>query len=212
MKAPSILVCILMSPSVLLCGEYTGTVYSDHSGPSGHGTGYLRLATGSKLARIHYQKPIDAYFASPTCREVGAIWRVWTTRISPRTEELARVHCDGRVDVPVHSAWQATRDYIKAVALGAGQLIGYQPGRRGPIFVTMDQIQVDVSGYLDFGASGMCLDMKERVNRKTVVIGSTADCYFEPDIDFIVEEHGSGDWRVTSVVAKPAPKPRSGRH
>lgn len=103
----------------------------------------------------------------------------------------------------MHSAWIAARNYIKTVAQDAGYELGFQPGRRSPIIVKMDGVEVDISGYLNFGASGMCLEMKGRVNAKTIIIESSADCYFGPDyyLDFAVEQVAPAAWRVTSVKA-----------
>lgn len=198
--------CLLGIGSTILGRDLSGTVYSDHSGPSGRGTGIVRLATSTGLISIHYQKPIHGDFLSDNCRHLGALWTVrtalWTTRPEQKSleiEELVRVHCNGRVDVPVHSAWLAALDYIKEAAHRAGYELVFQPNRFGPINVNMDGINVDVSGYLNFPGNGMCLEVKERVSKATVVIESSADCFFQPDIEFTTKQTGPNMWAVTSV-------------
>ena len=52
-KLGLIFACILiMNPSTLLCRELTGTVYADHSGRSGNGTGEVQLSTKTGLVPI----------------------------------------------------------------------------------------------------------------------------------------------------------------
>jgi hypothetical protein len=195
--------CLLGIGSTILGRDLSGTVYSDHSGPSGNGTGIVTLATSTGLISIHYQKPIHQDFLGDNCRHLGALWTVrtapWTARPEQKSlemEELVRARCNGRVDVPVHSAWLATLNYIKEAAHHAGHELGFRPNRFGPINVNMDGINVDVSGYLNFPGNGMCLEVKERVSKATVVIESSADCAFQPDIEFTAKQTGPNTWAV----------------
>lgn len=191
---------LIASPSTLLCRQLEGVVYSDHSGPSGHGTGMLELATQIGLVPVHYQKPFRNDFAKiGQCWEVGAIWTVWTSGGPRGGDELVKAHCMGRLDEPIHSAWLATRAYIEAAARQAGYPPGFQIGRRGPLEVEMNGLKVDAYGYLSFGMSGMCLEMKRRLNPKTIIIASSADCYFWPELDFTAEQIDSTNWRVKTV-------------
>ena len=195
----------LMNPSVLLCRTLTGIVYSDHSGPSANGTGELELATQTGLIRIHYQKPIREDFSKTTCREVGAVWTVQTDgNRELREDELVRAHCDGNVDAAVHGAWIGVKSYIEKAAKDGGYALGYQPDRRGPIQVEMDGRKVEISGYLNFATTGMCLEMHDRLNAGTIVIESSADCYFYPDLDFTVARVTQTLWRVVNVKAVEA--------
>jgi len=192
---------LLLSHGVLCGRELTGVVYSDHSGVSGHGTGRLGLATKTGLVSLHYQKPVKQRFSNASCEDLGAIWIVRTELIDPTGEELVSARCDGGLDVQVHSAWMAVRNYIKSVAEAVGQTLGYKPGRRGPVPVDMNGNKVDISGYLNFGVSGMCLEVNRRIDSKTIIIRSSADCYFYPDLDFRVTETTPTLWRVISVEA-----------
>jgi len=204
LRSSLIATCILIaSPSTLLCEELTGVVYSDHSGPSANGVGEVQLSTKTGLVAISYQKPIKMDSADHRCYEVGAIW---TVQFEPQTYELVRVHCVGKLDTDVHSAWMAVRNYIKAVAKAAGQDLGYQPNRRGPVNAKMGEVEIDLSGYLNFGSTGMCLEMKQHIDNNTILIESSADCYLIPDIDFRVEQIRPTAWEVTSVKAVPPPK------
>jgi len=99
----------------------------------------------------------------------------------------------------VHAAWLATKDHIEAAAREVGYTPGFQIGRRGPLEVDMDGLKVDLFGYLSFGVSGMCLEMKKRVDSKTIIIASSADCYFWPDLDFTVEQIDPTIWRVRTI-------------
>lgn len=152
------------------------------------------------MVPIHYQKPIKQDFSDEKCWELGAIWTV-QTRSLDGMDELVRAHCLGNVETEVRSAWMAVRGFIKAVAAAAGQEPGYQPKRRGPVNVKMGEVQIDLAGYLDFGSTGMCLEMKQRVDNKAIIITSSADCYFIPDLDFRVEQIRPTAWEVTSVRA-----------
>jgi hypothetical protein len=188
----------------VLSRTVTGIVYSDHSGPSGHGTGELELATKTGLIRIHYQKPIQQDFSKATCQEVGAIWTVRTRgRDALGDDELIRAHCDGRVDPAVHGAWIGAKSYIEKIAKDSGYTLGYQPDRRGPVEVEMGGRKVEISGYLNFATTGMCLEMHARLNAHTIIIESSADCYFDPDLDFTVERITQTVWGVVSVKAAP---------
>jgi hypothetical protein len=189
-----------MNPSPLLGRDLTGVVYSDHSGASANGAGVVQLSTKTGLVDIHYGKPIKANFSDGRCREVGAVWTVEIERLV-ETDELIKAHCTGKLDNDVHSSWMAVRAYIEGVAKAAGQELGYQPNRRGTVKVKMGEIEIDLSGYLNFGSTGMCLEMKERTDSNTIVIESSADCLFIPDLDFKVEQAPPGVWRVTSVSA-----------
>jgi hypothetical protein len=203
MKWVLILSYVLMTnPATLLCRELSGTVYSDHSGPSGHGTGMLRLATQNGVINVYYQKPIRNDFSKiDTCWQVGAIWTVWTSGSTTGEQELIKAHCTGELNEAVHAAWLATKDYIEAAAREAGYAPGFKVGRRGPLEVDMNGLKVDVFGFLSFGMSGMCLEMKQRVDPKTIIVGSSADCYFWPELDFTVEQIDSTIWQVKAIKA-----------
>jgi hypothetical protein len=195
MKSILIATCFFLgSPGFLFGRELTGTLYSDHSGPSGRGTGILVLATKTGLVALHYQKPVKQRFTKSSCQDVGAIWTV-----RAEGEELVSASCNGIIDIKVHSAWMAVRSYIQSTAEAAGQTMGYRPDRRGPVRVEMDGIDVDLSGYLNFGASGMCLEMDRRVDSKTIVIRSSGDCYFYPQLGFTVHEGSPNLWHVLGI-------------
>jgi hypothetical protein len=195
MKLVLIATCFFVWNHGCLFGrEVTGVVYSDHSGPSGHGTGKVQLSTKAGLVSFHYQKPVKQRFSNPNCGDVGAIWTV-----RAEDNELISVRCDGLLDERVHSAWMAVRNYIRSIAETAGHTLGYKPNRPRPLRVRMSGIDVDISGYLDFGESGMCLDMYKRVDSKSIIIRSSADCYFYPNLDFRVEEASPNTWRVVEV-------------
>ena len=187
--------CLVVFSTPSISRELTGVVYSDHSGPSAHGVGHLSLATKGGLAEIDYAKPIEGRFSTMTCWELGAIWTVWTGQ-TDAGEELIRAQCNGAVDEAVHSAWNAAHDYIDTTARAAGHETGFQPNRRGPIFVTLKEVKVELSGYLQFPGRGMCLEVKERVNRSTVIIATSADCYFYPGVNFVVERISPSAWSV----------------
>src|SRR5665213_1608875 len=138
----SFVICFLGISSTLLGRDLSGTVYSDHSGPSGAGTGIVELATRTGLISIHYQKPFPGDFSADTCSHLGAIWTVRTEKNS--LEELVGAHCNGRVDVPVHSAWMATLDYVKAAVHRAGFELGFQPNkpRSSRQIVNMDGLDI----------------------------------------------------------------------
>jgi hypothetical protein len=193
---------LIVAPSPLFCRDLAGVVYSDHSGPSAQGTGVVALSTKLGLVNIHYQKPIKQDFSSDRCWDVGAVWSVKTKQVGEH-EELIRAHCTGKMDADVHSAWIAVRNYIRSVANAVGEDLGYQATRRRPVTVKMGDVSVDVAGYLDFGASGMCLDLRRRINSSTIVINSSADCHFNPDLAFRVEQIQPDVWQVSSV--QPAP-------
>jgi hypothetical protein len=198
---------LLMNPPILFCRTLTGIVYSDHSGPSGNGTGELELSTKAGLIRIHYQKPIPQDFRTQRCREVGAIWTVQTGKSGILEEdELVRAHCDGKVDAAVRGAWIGAKSYIEKAAKDSGYTLGYQPDRRGPAQVDMGGRKVEISGYLNFATTGMCLEMHDRLNASTIVIESSADCYFYPDLEFTVERVTQTVWRVINVKAVDATK------
>jgi hypothetical protein len=192
-------VCILLTVGIARGRELRGVVYWDHSGLSGHSVGELGLSTKTGIVSIEYGKPFRHMFASAGCRDIGAVWSVRTEPSDGNGEELVSAACDGSVDAPVHSAWLAVRDYIKSVAEAAGYTPGFQPGRQGPLLVQMNTIKVDVYGYLTFSVTGMCLEMGKRVNRDTIVIRSSADCYFDRDLEFRVVQVKPNVWRVDSV-------------
>jgi hypothetical protein len=203
MKYGLIITCVLLSnPAMLVCRELTGTVYSEHSGPSGRGTGFVKLSTNVGIVSIRYQKPIQGDLKSQACYELGAIWTVDTKRLDGE-DELVRVRCDGRLDTHVHSAWLAVLRYLQNVAESDGQKIGFDRNRRGPVTVNIDDVRADISGYLNFPGNGMCLEVKNRTDTKRIVITSSAECYFTPDLDFTVELVGSSEWHVTGVRAVP---------
>jgi hypothetical protein len=191
--------CILIvNPSQLPSRELTGVVYSNHSGPSANGAGRVQLSTKTALVGIHYQKPIKLDSSDHRCYEVGAVWTVQTSQ-----SELLKAHCAGKLDEDVHSAWMAVRSYIKTVANGVGQELGYQPSRRGPVRARMGEVDVDLAGYLNFGSTGMCLEMKEHIDGNAIIIESSADCYFIPELEFRVERTLQATWQVTRVKAAP---------
>ncbi len=199
--------CMLLAVGTAHGRELTGVVYWDHGGPTGHATGMLGIATRTGIVPIHYQKPYKARFASSSCTDVGAIWTVRMQPIDGGGEELESASCAGSVDVPIHSAWLAVKSYITSTAEAAGYKLGFQLGRRGPLPARMNGINVDLFGYLSFGLSGMCLEMSKQVNRETIVIRSSSDCYFDPDLEFRVIEVQTNVWRVDSVKAIDPERP-----
>jgi hypothetical protein len=195
-----------LTSSISLCRELTGAVYWDHSGPSAAGTGYVQLSTESGLVVLHYPKPVKTEFSDKTCDELGAIWTVQTKQSSRATEELVSTKCDGGLNTSVHGAWLAVREFIRVAAESAGYTVGYDPNRRGPIRMRLAQVETDVSGYLNFGSTGMCLEIRTQADQR-IVIKSSGDCYFWPDLYFTVERDASSVWRVTSVAEDPTERP-----
>jgi hypothetical protein len=210
--------CLIAIRPVVLGRDLTGVVYSDHSGLSGNGVGWVRLATPAGLIKIHYQKPIKSSFTDDRCWEVGAIWTVRTGRETPGTEELVSAGCEGRVDPQVQSAWIAVRDYIKALAEAAGYQLGYQANRPGPSILKLNNVEFDISGYLDFSSTGTCLEMKRRTGDGAVIIGSSAACSFNirspvggtsyPDIEFVTRKSAVDLWTILEVDVVPKQRPR----
>jgi len=201
-----LLFALIMISSTLSGRELKGAVYWDHSGPSGRGVGQVALSTRNGSVVIHYQKgEVIAKFSDRTCGELGAIWTVQTKRSPSGTNELVSVKCDGGVDATVHGAWLAVREFLRVTAESAGYKVGYDPNRRGPIRLRLGQVENDISGYLNFGSTGMCLEMKKQVDQRTVLIHGSADCYFWPALDFTVERDASSVWRVASVTEVTEP-------
>ena len=101
MKLLRLICCLAAFPGMVLCRDITGTVYSDHGGPSGHGVGLVTLATDKGLVAIHYQKPIDAKFSGDECRDIGAIWTVRvdaTKRVLPDKQDYTLKPLLGPID------------------------------------------------------------------------------------------------------------------
>ena len=190
--------CLFASATLLIAQELAGVVYSDHSGPAADGVGEVQLATKTGLVSLDYQKPVKLSFSKGSCSDPGAVWMV---RADFLRGTLISAKCDGSLDRPVHSAWLAVRAYIESLASAAGEEMGYRQDRRGPVRVPMNGLVVDISGYLNFGSSGMCLEVGKRIDSHTVIIRSSADCYFFPDLDFKVREVKSNTWRVGEVTA-----------
>ena len=207
LKWPSVLLFTLtVTSSALSSRVLTGAVYWDHSGPSGQGVGQVALSTRNGPIIIHYQKgEVITKFAEGVCGELGAIWTVQTKRSPRGADELVSVTCDGGLDSTVHSAWLAVREFLRVAAESAGYKVGYDPNRRGPIRLRLGQVENDISGYLDFGSSSMCLEMKKQINQRTVLIHGSGECFFWPALDFTVERDASSVWRVTSVTEVTEP-------
>ncbi|HEY7389018.1 MAG TPA: hypothetical protein VH640_10960 [Bryobacteraceae bacterium] len=189
---------LFFSAALLVAEELTGVVYADHSGPSGHSVGEIQLATKKGLVSLGYQKPVKQSFSNGNCRDLGAIW---TVRTDASGGALIRARCNGRLDRIVHSAWLAVRAYIEDLANAAGEKVGYRQDRRGQIKVQMNGLAVDIAGYLNFGGTGMCLEVDRRIDDRTVIIRSSADCYFSPELDFKVHEVSADIWHVVDISA-----------
>ena len=69
-----------------------------------------------------------------------------------------------------------------------------------PIKVQMNGFTVDISGYLNFGETGMCLEVNNRIDNHTIIIRSSADCYFFPDLDFKMREVSPNVWHVANIA------------
>ena len=130
---------------------------------------------------------------------------IQTKRSPSGADELISVKCDGGLDGTVHGAWLAVREFLRVAAESKGYNVGFDPNRRGPIRVRLGQVENDISGYLNFGSTGMCLEMKKHVDQRTVLIHGSAECYFRPVLDFTVERDASSAWRVTSVTEVTEP-------
>lgn len=166
----------------LACGaELRGVLYSDESGPSGHGTGRVRLFSNGAVAELAYQKPFLKDFADKACAEPGAIWDVTVDLAPDAGREIVRASCQGRTEPAVHDAWTLAAHVL--------QLIGTSAALPETIFahslsdtarlrsIRAALGRVDVEDYVQFGRGGLCLRIISASEGGSVIVSAGKDCY-----------------------------------
>lgn len=159
--------------------HFTGVLYSNHGGPSGKGSGEIRLRTGSRVYEIWYQKPIEAEFAGSVCYEMGAIWDV-VVRAELGRRVLQKAKCDGKVDRAIHSAWMTVRLYLDCRMGNPGascaEYFSSHRRRSKSLVKQLSQLaDMDLAEYRKFGGRGLCLAVGEAAGR-SVAISAGIDC------------------------------------
>jgi hypothetical protein len=184
---------LIIPASTLMARELTGILYANHSGPSGSGTGEIRIKTQNKMVMLAYQKPLAGRFAR-SCWEPGSIWTVLTRRTEDRDEVVDEVSCPGKIDITLHEAWTLVRDFMNSVT-GESHLEFKSP--RG----AFDSRDLDWSGYRNFGGDGLCLEIMGYVGHEdeNLVIRAPIDCALGKIVDFALHKTQRSGWRINSI-------------
>ncbi len=198
----------------------TGIVYAERSGPSGRGTGELKLAVGNRIYRLYFQKPVREHFANATCKEIGAIRTVTAMLNSNGGGSILRWSCDGRVDGTVHSASLTLSRYLKLLAdhsyLPAYSLLSRRLKEEIQFsdFIARQQ-KLGFQAYLQFGGEGRCLIVHSYRTAKSVDLTVGADCYLEcegepcADLTFRVSfDRSTMRWKITELPGSMDAEPR----
>jgi hypothetical protein len=113
------LAVIFISVAAFCCSaeQIKGTVYGDSSGPSGTGTGEVRIATQQCILDLSYQKPFPRNFLGAACDDIGAYWAVEGRITHPGIGELNSARCDGKYDFTIRSAWLVAREFLRLASL-----------------------------------------------------------------------------------------------
>ena len=166
---------LLLALGLLTCSadSLTGTLYSDHRGPSANASVTVELASRGKIYQIYSGARMLSQFKQEECSHIGAIWTVQYRRDPDASLVMTRADCTGKVDPLIHGAWLLVRDYLRARTQTAEPLTT-QPQSSKPQSVAVIQ-GIDFSGYLLSGRDGRCVDAV-RVAGGRVDLQTTADC------------------------------------
>src|SRR2546426_6259759 len=112
----TILTCTVSSGTPFQRIDLTGVLYGDDGGgPSGAGTGEVRLGVNGRVYTLHYQKPYRHRFSGANCTEVGSIWKVQAKITEDLEGDLIAVECRGTHDGAVYSAVLLIQRYLKLI-------------------------------------------------------------------------------------------------
>jgi len=171
----------MLAVGQMSASELTGVLYSNESGPSGGGTGRIRILADGSVREMSYQKPFPREFASAVCNDPGAVWNVTYTRIANGGEKIQHVRCDGKADPAVHGAWTLV-DRVLRLLGKRGRLPEtlFAPSLRGTdrlrsMMASLQSLNLD--GYEQFGAGGHCLRVASASDTGHVVVSAASDCY-----------------------------------
>jgi hypothetical protein len=163
--------------------RFTGTLYSNRSGPSASGTGEIVLAVGAHMYRFDYQKPFPKRFSDPTCQIAGSIWSVEAVLSNDHEGRVLRATCVGRRDavaypaVTLVSKWLnliADRRFMEAYGLFVQEYRDHQP------FADFESEikHLDLRLYQTHRQS-QCLEIVNKLVTVTIIAG--LDCMIERD-------------------------------
>jgi hypothetical protein len=162
-----------------LAATLVGTVYSNENGPSGRGTGQLRLWVRDRIVELRYKKPLPGRFDGPTCYEPGAMWTVEVKQSGDLTE-IVKAACVGKLDETVHDAWLTAKSFLSRLHKALPQALEMisDEWRKGPDFdsIRQDLLTLRLDEYEKFGSDGRCLSVVFK-NERSVNIRAGDDCY-----------------------------------
>jgi hypothetical protein len=216
----SVMLTIAFASAQVKATQLTGVVYSESSGPSGTGTGQLKLAVGDRIYRLDFQKPVREHFANATCREIGAIRTVTLMLDDKGGGSVLRWSCDGRVDSSIHPAWLTLSRYLKLLALRSYLPAYNLLSRRLKAEIEFSdfmarQQRLGFQGYLQYGGHGRCLIVESQRAAKSVNFVVSADCHLEcegepcADLTFRVGfDRSTMHWEVAELPNAKPTEPR----
>jgi hypothetical protein len=176
-----LLCALLAAAGISQATELTGVLFSDQGGPSGRGTGRVRLFSAGSVREIQYQKPYVQDFSDSNCNEPGAIWGVTVVRAPDGRQQLQRARCEGKVDASVHNAWLLV---VRVLGLlGSGTPLPeelFAPSLRGTprlrsIEATLRSVSAEDYGL--FGRAGLCLRIASASGPNGVIVSAADDCF-----------------------------------
>ena len=202
------LLALALSLDGLRSETLVGTVYANQSGPSGAGTGSLRLATKLSVFELYFQKPIPGRRPDPICRDLGAYWEVTAKIIRPGQGNLIDATCQGKVDEEIHSAWLRVIELLNLASAGS---FSKTDGLRNEEWRSLGysnrnlKLQdLDLSSYMPERNAGDCLEVYEKFSASRVIIQISENCHiwFEgkpATINVIVTKEGA-DWKIGPLI------------
>jgi hypothetical protein len=196
--------------TLLQCAEWKGVIYANQSGPSGKGTGAIRLATMNGIVSLRYQKPFPSKLTSPLCDDIGAVWTVTAVQLEAHESVLRSAHCRGQVESSVHSAWLVTRRFLQLLAADSDPLARRRKAaaimRHEISNDSFDWAALDFSQYASYGGDGKCLEVKT-AKHDLVEIETGASCFVKPALTFrVVRDRPTNEWKIDAVTAPNEPR------
>lgn len=199
----------------------TGTVMSDHRGPSGHAAGVIQLGFGARVHTLYYNEPLARHFSSDLCYDIGAIWSVRYYMSAHSVPDLWSVSCTGAVTEAVHGPWLVVREYLGSTSRlspSAAKLLsqGWRESYRGREYLKLAR-SLDLSDYQSFGKKGTCIDVVRIQETDRAVLRAGGDCYLTLSGDhvslvFTVAKNGSaGSWEIEGIEIEHPTTTTTGR-
>jgi hypothetical protein len=207
-RLPRTMVCAILGVVSCSAATITGTILSNHSGPTADASGMIKIAVANQVRSLYYDQSLRRHFGTDSCLDIGAIWTVEYRSLPDSSLYADRAICDGKVDEATHEAWLVVRGYLAGTdarpsdwpKLFSSRWISSHDGQE----YEHQTVGLDLGDYHRFGSSGTCVDVTE-ARSGAVHLEAGGDCHLvlsgKPvDLVFtVVRDREAMRWKIDRI-------------